>query len=123
MAGTEFRASFKGRIAILKLGSLVGMAWEARAVPKRTGIFELSIYGRAEDGLVGGGFQSLAYAAKQMAVPGFTRSPPYPAPDPGGDPNALSAIFAEFDVLLRDIIAAVADSVMDKPPYAPRSGR
>jgi hypothetical protein len=87
-----------------------GLEWSALFVMQRSGPkFMMSAVGPS--GTIGSNFAVLAYDAKVLEDPTFSRSPfsgpaPYPRPD-AASPEALRSLIRDFIVLVREIKVAL----------------
>ncbi len=107
-AGVKARYDARDRSFKFEEELIGGLTWSGLFVKQRHGV-ELMISGKSKDAKVGSNFAVLAYNAKRLADPTFERSafgggpPPYPRPDPGGDPAAWREVVMEHVQLVRMI--------------------
>jgi hypothetical protein len=107
-AGVKARYVSRDRSFMFEEEVIGEHTWSGLFVKQRHGV-ELMISGTSKDARVGSNFAVLAYNAKRLADPNFERSPfgggppPYPRPDPGGNPAAWREVIMEHVQLVRMI--------------------
>jgi len=89
---------------------IAGLEWSALFVIQRSGP-ELMMSAAGPSGTIGSNFAVLAYDAKVLEAPTFSRSPfsgaaPYPRPDVAS-PDALRSLIRDFILLVREIKAVL----------------
>jgi hypothetical protein len=112
-SGVATNYDSRDRSISIDLGAASGRSWSAVFNASGTGLLEFSLVGRNQSGMIGSNFAVLAYDAKRITDPSYTRDrfskgpPPYPRPSHNGDLTALSAIIEQFIEIVRDISAAL----------------
>ncbi|WOB06890.1 hypothetical protein [Piscinibacter gummiphilus] len=108
--GVKPRYDGRDRSYAIETEKIGEVEWGALFAKQRHGQ-ELMISGVGPNGRVGSNFASLAYDAKRLSDPGFSRSPfsgppPYPRPQVA-DSAALAGLVREFVALVHEIKAAL----------------
>ena len=108
--GIEPRYDGRDRSYVVEAEKIDEIEWSALFAKQRHSQ-ELMISGVGPSGRVGSNFATLAYDAKLLSDPGFSRSPfsgprPYPRPQVA-DAAALVGLVQEFVVLVHEIKAAL----------------
>lgn len=107
-AGVKARYDSRDRSFEFEDERIGDFTWSGIFVKQRHGV-ELMISGTSDSARLGSNFAVLAYDAKRLADPGFERSPfgggppPYPRPDPGGNPAAMREVITQHVQLVQMI--------------------
>ena len=105
--GVEPRYDSRDRSFAFEEERIGDFTWSGIFAKRRSGV-ELMIGGESKGARLGSNFAVLAYEARRLADPTFSRDPfhgpaPYPRPDSNGDPAALREIVKRHVSLVRSI--------------------